>query len=239
MPMSELTMRAFNQRIMKLYAAKEYAQAFEHVEQEKVNFPENAWEIAYWRLCLHALLEKQTAALQIFQEVLDRGLWFSPDRLAQDPDLITLRPLPAFQKMTEVCQQRFMKIQPTVQPELLVQQSAKQATMTPLLIALHGNQENARVTLEYWKEMSTQGWLLAVPQSSQVYDPNSFVWDDRQIGSSEIRAHLASLNREQILDQDRIVLGGFSMGGGLDGLEPVDKDSRIRCARTLSDSWRA
>jgi predicted esterase len=110
MPMSELTMRAFNQRMMKLYAAKKYAQAFEHVEQE---------------------------------------------------------------------------------------------------------QENALVTLEYWKEMSTQGWLLAVPQSSQIYDPNSFVWNDRQVGISEIRAHLALLNREQILDQDRIVLGGFSMGGGL------------------------
>lgn len=82
------------------------------------------------------------------------------------------------------------------------------------MIALHGNNENASVTLEYWQEITAQGWLLAVPQSSQIYDPNSFVWDDREIGISEIRAHLASLSREQTVDQNRVVLGGFSMGSG-------------------------
>ncbi|HEU0002202.1 MAG TPA: alpha/beta hydrolase [Ktedonobacteraceae bacterium] len=212
--MSQQTMRAFNLHLMKLYAAKEYAQALEQVEQEKANFPENLWEIAYWRICLQALLGEQTEALQSFQEILDLGLWFSPNRLARELDMDSLRPLPEFQKMTEVCQQRFEKIRPTVRPELLVEQTANRATALPLLIALHGNGENASVTIDYWREATSQGWLLALPQSSQIYDPNSFVWDDREIGINEIRAHLASLRREQALDQERVVLGGFSMGGG-------------------------
>ncbi|HKV59843.1 MAG TPA: alpha/beta hydrolase [Ktedonobacteraceae bacterium] len=212
--MDELTLRAFIQQLMKLYDAKEYAQALEQVERERTNYPENTWDIAYWRLCMNALLGKQTVALQIFQEALDCGTWFSPDRLAQEPDLVSLRPLPEFQKMAEVCQQRFAALRPTIQPELLVLQPAQQVATLPLLIALHGNGENARVTVAYWKDITAQGWLLAVPQSSQLYDPNSFVWNDREIGISEIRAHLASLSREQILDQNRVVLGGFSMGGG-------------------------
>ncbi|MGH2493549.1 MAG: alpha/beta hydrolase [Ktedonobacteraceae bacterium] len=212
--MDELTLRAFIQQLMKLYDAKEYAQALEQIERERTNFPENTWEIAYWRLCINALLEQPAAALQIFQEALDRGIWFSPDRLVQEPDLISLRPLPEFQKMAEICRQRFVATRSAVQPELLVLQPAKQVAALPLLIALHGNAENASVTLEYWKGITTQGWLLAVPQSSQIYDQNSFVWDDREVGISEIRAHLASLSREQTLDQNRVVLGGFSMGGG-------------------------
>lgn len=207
-------MRAFNLYLMKLYAAKEYAQALEQVEQEKANFPENLWEIAYWRICLQALLDKQVAALQTFKELQDLGLWLSPDRLAQELDMDSLRPSPEFQKMAEICRQRFEEIRLTVQPELLVEQPTSQAVALPLLIALHGNAENASVTIDYWREVTSQGWLLALPQSSQIYDPNSFVWDNREIGINEIRAHLASLSREQALDQERVVLGGFSMGGG-------------------------
>ena len=128
--------------------------------------------------------------------------------------MTSLRPLPEFQNMVAVCQQRFAEIQPTVHPALLVRQPAKQAGALPLLIALHGNGENASVTLEYWKEITAQGWLLAVPQSSQIYDPDSFVWDDREVGIGEIRAHLALLSREQMVNQNRVVLGGFSMGSG-------------------------
>lgn len=212
--MSELTMRVFNQRLLKLYYAKEYTQALEQVEHEKQNFPENAWEITYWLLCLQALLGHQAEALRIFQEALARGLWFSPDRLARDPDLVSLRSLPEFQRMIEVCQQRFEAIRSTVQPELLVQQPTKQSATLPLLIALHGDGENAGETIGYWSGITRQSWLLAVPQSSQLYDPNTFVWHDRERGISKIRAHLTSLSHDYALDPERVVLGGFSAGGG-------------------------
>jgi len=54
---------------LKLYDAKEYVQAFEHIEREKTNFPENTWEIAYWRLCMLALPGEETAALEFFKKL--------------------------------------------------------------------------------------------------------------------------------------------------------------------------
>lgn len=64
--------------------------------------------------------------ISILSDGLDRGIWLSPDRLEYEPDMTSLRPLPEFQKMVAVCQQRFAEIQPTVRPELIVQQPAKQ-----------------------------------------------------------------------------------------------------------------
>jgi predicted esterase len=204
------------QHVNKLYYAQAYPQAFDLVEQEQAAFPEHANEIAYWRLCLHTLVGKQAEALHIFHETLEQGGWFAPGLLEQDTDLADLRPLPAFQEMVAVCRHRLAQIKDRVQPELLIKKpEEEQATALPLLIALHGNEGNARNTIGEWSGIAAQGWLLGVPTSSQIVGPNEFIWDEREKGTSEVRAHLAKLASDYPIDPERVVLGGFSMGGGL------------------------
>ncbi len=53
-----------------------------------------------------------------------------------------------------------------------------------------------------------------MPQSSQIIEPDAFVWNERETGISEVRAHLATLSNEYRVDAERVVLGGFSRGGG-------------------------
>jgi len=212
--MSELTFYILQEQLMGLYNAQEYRRAFELVEQEQASFPDQSREIAYWRLCMHALLGKPAEALDIFREALDRSEWFSPTWLKDDPDLASLQQLPAFQEMTEICLQRFKEAQANVQPELLVRKPEEQQKAFPLLIAMHGNTGNMHNTVEHWNNVITQNWLLAVPQSSQIVGQDAFVWDEREIGISEVRADLTRLSREYVIDPGRVVLGGFSMGGG-------------------------
>src|SRR5215469_1091572 len=108
-----------------------------------------------------------------------------------------------------------LAIQASARPELFVRQPVGQAeTLLPLLIGLHGNGDNATNTLESWSGITDHNWLLAIPQSSQLEQPGAYVWDDRERGESEIREHLVQLTREHAIDSGRVVLGGFSMGGG-------------------------
>lgn len=214
--MHNTTFRDLYRQVSKLYDAKAYTQALDLVEHERAAFPEHANEIAYWRLCFHTLVGKPAEALHIFQETLDQGGWFAPILLEQDTDLADLRSLLAFQEMVAVCRQRLAQIKDQVRPELLVQKpEEEQATALPLLIALHGNEESARNTIGEWSGITAQGWLVGVPTSSQIVGPNEFIWDDREHGSSEVCAHLAKLAGDYPVDPDRVVLGGFSMGGGL------------------------
>src|SRR5260370_2309604 len=147
--------------------------------------------------------------------MVDQGGWFSPIQLEQDPDLVDLRPCPEFQEMVEVCRQRLAEVKDHVQPELRVEKPVQQAAILPLLIALHGNQGKARDIIEEWGEVAVQGWLLGAPTSSQVIGPYECVWDEREPGISGVREHLATLNSEHTIDPERVVLGGYSMGGGL------------------------
>ncbi|GCE14904.1 alpha/beta hydrolase [Tengunoibacter tsumagoiensis] len=213
--MEEATYGHLQQRLIQLYLDQHYTQALEFIEQEEKRFPENTLEIAYWRLCLLTLTERQTEALHLFRETVDQGGWFGPMMLEQDPDLVTLRPLPAFQDLLEVCRQRFHKIKETIQPELFVEEPVTHSTTYPLLIALHGNEGNARSTMDIWRQSTAQGWLIGAPTSSQIVGPHSCVWDDRQAGVHEIRMHLSKLTNEYPLDLERVVIGGYSMGAGL------------------------
>lgn len=212
--MSNQAFRTLQQHLMKLYDEKAYAQVLDLVEKEQAKFPDDALALFYWRICMRAVLGNQEEALRIFREALDLGYWYSDKWLARDPDLASLRPLPAFEEMVEICRQRRAEAQANTRPELRVQRPVEQATALPLLIGLHGNGGNASSTLESWSRITEQGWLLAIPQSSQISEPNAFVWDDRATGISEVREHLAALNSEYAIDPERVVLGGFSMGGG-------------------------
>lgn len=213
--MNKMTFQEFRQQATVLYQTNEYTRAFALVEEKHGNFPEHSAEIAYWRLCLHTLLGKQEEALQIFREALDVGSWFGPSMLEQDPDLAALRPLAEFQEMLEVCRQRLAQARDKVQPELHIVKPVEEGKPLPLLIALHGNQGNAYESLAEWRGITARGWLLGAATSSQIDGPGCFVWNDREIGASEVRQHVATLSGEYEVDPERIVLGGFSMGGGL------------------------
>lgn len=212
--MSEMTFDEFDGQVMSLYEAKEYQQAFELVEQEYQHFSDHQVELAYLRLCMNGVTGRKTEALQIFQVALDQGYWFSPKWLQDDPDLAALQPLPEFQAMVEVCRQRLAVAQAESRPELLVAVPKEQTGALPLIIAMHGNSNNAAGTLPKWEKITDQGWLLAVPQSSQIIGPDAYVWDERETGVKEVREHLANVSNDYNVDSDRVVLGGFSMGGG-------------------------
>ncbi len=85
----------------------------------------------------------------------------------------------------------------------------------PLLLALHGNYRNARAAIEDWSPAISQGWLLALPQSSQVFGPDAFIWDNRDWAVREIRGHYQTMCEQYAVDRTRVVVAGFSAGGAL------------------------
>lgn len=212
--MNDSTFKNLERQMWELYNAQEYQQTYKLLEREQSHFPEHQTRLTYWRLCLAALLGEQAEALHILKAALDRGSWFSPTILKDDPDLASLQTLPEFQQLVEVCQRHFALAQAESKPDLLIAQPENQVGALPLLIALHGNQGNARDTMSEWESVTSQGWLLAVPQSSQLAGQNAYVWNERETGAREICEHLEKLCSEYTIDRERIVLGGFSMGGG-------------------------
>jgi predicted esterase len=214
--MSEPGYNELHRQLFELYSKGSYAEALERVEQEADRFPEQESDIYYWRVCLIARLHDIPQALQAFRDAVAKGYWYAPSLLREDEDLKPLQGLAAFEQMVAVCQHRFAEVEANTRPELLVVPPEGSAVQPyPLLFALHGNMSNARSSVASWSWMTTQGWLLGAPQSSQVVGSDAYVWNDFEKGTREVQEHYAALAKEYAIEPEQVIVGGFSMGAGL------------------------
>jgi predicted esterase len=218
--MSEMIYDTLHRQLMSLYSEGAYAPALELLQQETDNFPDKRGDTCYWGMCLASRLNDLPLALQYFKSALADGNWFAPSILREDEDLKPLQGLPEFEQMVEVCRQKQAEVEAHVKPELLVippegEAGKYQVSSHPLLLALHGNTGNAHAFADSWHWVSAQGWLLALPQSSQVVSNNAFVWNDFDKATREVKEHYAAITKQYAIEPGKVVVGGFSMGGGL------------------------
>jgi predicted esterase len=68
---------------------------------------------------------------------------------------------------------------------------------------------------QHWESAVQQGWFVALPQSSQIYAPGTYTWNDWEWAQQEVCERYRALCKEYPIDPQRVVLAGFSQGGGL------------------------
>ena len=164
----------------------------------------------------HAAAGHADAALAALERALAEGCRYKREWLQRDERLAPLRALPRFAQITAQADARYAEAAAAARPNLTfaIPDDLPDAFGYPLLIALHGNNSNARETAPQWVSMADRGWVVAVPQSSEIgMTPNAYTWNDRERAAAEITTHIERVKRATSIDIGRIVLAGFSMGG--------------------------
>jgi len=217
--MSNLTFSHLETQLYQLYQGGEYARALDLATRAASQFPAEVLRTCYWRVCMASLLDETALALQLLEEALASGLWYAEAQLREDPDLQSLQGLPEFEHMVEVCRKREAEAQAQAAPALITLQPEGGCQPgpqpCPLLLALHGNNRTAEGSVGFWRSAVSEGWLLALPQSSQIRGPDAYVWNDRDWAVREIQEHYDTLCQHYAIDPDRVVVAGFSLGGEL------------------------
>ena len=52
-------------------------------------------------------------------------------------------------------------------------------------------------------------------QSSQITSPSAYVWNDHAVAVPEVQTHFTHLKNDYPIDENQVVVGGFSAGAGL------------------------
>lgn len=212
--MAETTWDAVQREFWQLYRSGAYAEALDLVVQNEALFPRRG-RFYNWKMCMAARAGDVPLALQTLQETIDAGLWFGHESLREDEDLERLQGLPEFERLAAICEQRQAAAAAQAMPQLLIVEPEHASPPYPLLLALHGNNSNSEISVDSWRSAAQRGWLLALPQSSQLGDFDAYVWNDRERAIAEVREHDTAIRRQYEIDSTRVVVGGFSMGGGL------------------------
>lgn len=198
-----------SEALFQYYQEGKYANALAVAEKLAAEYPERDGNTSYWRICLYAVTGQKERALRSFDDALKRGVWWAEERLRSDSDLASLQDDPEFERLVALSIEKHR--QARAEPELFVYQPDGTGPF-PLLIVLHARNSSAERDVPFWKSAVKQGWLLAMPQSSQPSSPLSFVWDDREKAVDEVTRHFDSLIEKYPIDRDKIVVSGFSQG---------------------------
>lgn len=192
-----------------------YAEALDLVTREAHLFPEYAQKVVYsWRMTMASRLNNRELVLRLLREAVQAGYWYGG--LQNDPDFQLLAGEPEFLSLAKTCEERRAQaIAQAIAQAVPVMKvfAPAQAVHYPLLLALHG--ASADIESNHWSAAVAQGWLLALPQSSQMYAPGMYTWNDWDWAQQEVLARYTTLCRDYPLDPARVVLAGFSQGGGL------------------------
>ncbi len=203
---------ALIQQAYRLYLDQDYTGALRLLDGARDRFPDQAAQLYFWRACMAALTGQAALAIRLLQDAVEAGHWYSERVLRQDPDLKSLQGLPEFERIAAICRKRQAEAQAHSRPELTVLEPGDAPQPWPLLMALHGNNSNVAASADYWRAAAASGWLLALPQSSQVGGSDGYVWDDRDLAVRELQAHFGAICQAHRMDPDRVVLAGFSLG---------------------------
>lgn len=210
-----LSIRELTDSMRHLYTESNYSEALELVEQNANHFPEESTRIAFWRMCLLSLCGRVNDVVSVFQQALDSGLWWSELQF-RDTDLDPVRDLPEFKRLVALSQKKYEEVRKHIKPDYdVLLPDAPISGKYPLLVAVHGRNGNKNSHTEYWEIARQKGWLVLVAQSTQPLSSSSYCWDDPAIGLSDLLTYYEQISREYQIDPHRVIVAGFSQGGGM------------------------
>ena len=212
---NNIAFRELTDQMMSLYNGKKYSDTFELVEQNANHFPEQSARTTFWKMCLLSLCGRADDVMSVFQQGLDSGLWWA-ERQFLDSDLDAVRDLPEFKRLMTISQEKYEEARKHIErDQTVLVPEAPESGSYPLLIALHGGAGNKDSNLEYWDAARQKGWLVLSPQSTQPFHSGAYSWIDGEQGVTELIFYIEKISKEYAIDPKRVVIAGFSQGGGM------------------------
>ena len=212
-------MTSFSELFASVQARREsgdLAGALALFEGRERDFPLQKGLVFLVRAELLAELRQPEQAIESLEAALASGCRYKRSWLEENPRLAALRGFARFGDVTERSARRHEEESAAARPELTVvmPENAAPPAGYPLLIALHGNNSTMADTVAQWSSPARAGWVVAVPQSSEIgVSPGAFIWNETERTVREVTAHIGEIGKRARLDSDRLVMGGFSMGG--------------------------
>ncbi|MFX0184449.1 MAG: alpha/beta hydrolase [Candidatus Hodarchaeota archaeon] len=202
-------------KVNDLYQAGKYKEVIDFLKDVPNRFPDRKPAIYYPQICAASKLERYDLSIQLIQEILDEGGWYSEMVLRQSPSLKPLQDMPEFKKLLKINVERSKHVSTHENNITVIPDNTNPPY--PLMLALHAGSGFIEEEYESWKMIVNQGYVLGMPRSTNVFwsGKDSAYWPDHESAANQIKAYVDRLNINNSLDLERTILGGLSSGGEL------------------------
>ncbi len=189
------------------YNLGNYRRVLEELEQLDPSQRETG-ELSYIRLCSLSQLGRETEALSLLDDLAQKNIWIEPTLMMEDGELRCLQDSPEFRRLCRKHSE--IKEEETTAGGGTRTVYPDREGPYPLLLVLHGNQQNAAETISHWDKASRMGWMVTALESKQTgCGRGSYVWNDYSAAREQILDYLRQHRAEW---NGTLVIGGFSRG---------------------------
>jgi len=222
-------------KMYRLYLEGRYSEALQVAEEANARFKDEVSETSYWLACLNSVLHKEDKAIEILKGSLNADTWWSPKQLEKEKDLDPIRNHKEFKEILEKCYQMIEEKQKESKPERLVFYPDKfdEKKKYPLFVALHWAGGNAEEFSEYWKHVLKRGYILLVPQSSQLFGQKRYCWEDWEKAKNEITDHILEIEKHNLIE-DGIIIAGASQGANREIINFAFEDTPLNIKKFIA-----
>ncbi|MFK4291134.1 putative esterase [Bacillus sp. RC240] len=190
------------------YANKGSFEAYSYIMNNAKDVMGNEAQIYNFKYALASAAGLEGEALHLMKKaIIENGFWYGSEYLISDDDLKPLHKFEEFHRMVQLCKEREELAKKSEQADVKYKYSKQTEN---LLITLHGDQENIQIIEPYWNSVMEQGFMLALPQSSQIQFSDGYVWDNIERGRDELKGHYNKIKVNKTFGN--IIIGGFSAG---------------------------
>lgn len=190
------------------YANKGSFEAYSYIMNNAKDVMGNEAQIYNFKYALASAAGLEEEALHLMKKaIIENGFWYGSEYLISDDDLKPLHKFEEFHRMVQLCKEREELAKKSEQADVKYKYSKQ---IENLLITLHGDQENIQIIEPYWNSVMEQGFMLALPQSSQIQFSDGYVWDNIERGREELKGHYNKIKVNKTFGN--IIIGGFSAG---------------------------
>ncbi|MGH0598080.1 alpha/beta hydrolase [Bacillus mycoides] len=190
------------------YANKGSFEAYSYIMNNAKDVMGNEAQIYNFKYALASAAGLEEEALHLMKKaIVENGFWYGSEYLISDDDLKPLHKFEEFHRMVQLCKEREELAKKSEQADVKYEYSKQTEN---LLITLHGDQENIQIIEPYWNSVMEQGFMLALPQSSQIQFSDGYVWDNIERGREELKGHYNKIKVNKTFGN--IIIGGFSAG---------------------------
>ncbi len=190
------------------YANKGSFEAYSYIMNNAKDVMGNEAQIYNFKYALASAAGLEEEALHLMKKaIIENGFWYGSEYLISDDELKPLHKFEEFHRMVQLCKEREELAKKSEQADVKYKYSKQTEN---LLITLHGDQENIQIIEPYWNSVMEQGFMLALPQSSQIQFSDGYVWDNIERGREELKGHYNKIKVNKPFEN--IIIGGFSAG---------------------------
>lgn len=178
-----------------------------------LRFDPNLSGAVYNMACAYSLMGRKKEAVKWLSRAVDLGNYLFDG----DGDFDNIRGMKEYAALRKRADKLLAAAKAKEYPPVvLVPAGGDAATPRPLLVALHGYGNNAADFSRAFAWIPDRlGYIVCCPYGPEVMGTTSFSWGEQPLAAGQrVREAIDAVRRQYAIDTTRIILAGFSQGGG-------------------------